>query len=176
MKKIFAVLFLGSMLAINLTACAQGKDDKSKRPSLPAKVTQMISGGATISIDYSRPVLKGRVIGTDVEPKPGQVWRTGANEATVFETDKDIMVEGQKLPAGKYGLFTIMNGSEWTIIFNKTWQQWGAFKYSAADDALRVKVNSSNASTPGEYMTFMIDPSGKVSITWGNIQVDFHIM
>ena len=68
----------------------------------------------------------------------GKVWRTGANEATVFETDKDVTIDGKKLPAGKYGLFTLFNGNDATIIFNKTWKQWGAFDYNEADDALRV--------------------------------------
>lgn len=171
MKKVFSFALLASLVFSGLTACAQG--DKANRPSPPAKVTQTVSTGATISIDYSQPALKGRTIGTDVEPMAGKVWRTGANEATVFETDKDIMVEGQKLSAGKYGLFTIMNGNDWTIIFNKTWNQWGAFDYKQADDVLRVNVKSSTASSAMERMTFMIDKSGKISLIWGTLKVDF---
>src|SRR5436853_5770085 len=102
MKAIFSLtaitFFLFSMLTVN----AQEKD-KSKRPSPPASVTQTINSGAVIHIDYSQPSVKGRVIGKDLEPKEGLVWRTGANEATVFETDKDVKINGQALPAGKYG-------------------------------------------------------------------------
>ena len=95
--------------------------------SPPAKVSQTINGGATITIDYSQPSVKGRTIGSNLEPMEGKVWRTGANKATVFEVSKDVKVEGKTLPAGKYGLFTLVNGEEWTIIFNKTYDQWGAF-------------------------------------------------
>jgi DNA gyrase inhibitor GyrI len=70
------------------------------------------------------------------------VWRTGANEATVFETSKAVKINGKELPAGKYGLFTISGKDNWTIIFNKTWKQWGAFSYKQADDALRVEAKA----------------------------------
>lgn len=151
-------------------------EDKSKRPSPPAKVSEKLKNGATISIDYSKPSIKGRKIGKDIEPMEGKVWRTGANEATVFETDKDVMVMGKKIPAGKYGLFTIFNGKEATIIFNKTWDQWGAFNYKAADDFLRVttKVKEENMST--ETMTFMISPKGIVMLHWGMKKVEFEVM
>src|SRR5678810_962754 len=125
MKYFFSLALLGSALILTNSISAQ--QDKSKRPSPPAKVTEKIKSGATISIDYSQPSIKGRTIGKDLEPMDGQVWRTGANEATVFEVNKNVTVEGKALPAGKYGLFTLVNGNEWTIIFNKTWDQWGAF-------------------------------------------------
>ena len=96
MKKLFNVAMFATVLMAGMQACAQD-EDKSKRPSPPAKVTQKIKSGATISIDYSQPSVKGRTIGKDLEPNDGQVWRTGANEATVFETDKDVSVGGKKL-------------------------------------------------------------------------------
>src|SRR5689334_2927888 len=100
MKKLLAFLMFGSVALTSLQACAQD-EDKSKRPSQPAKATQTISSGATVTIDYSAPSVKGRKIGSDVEPKQGQVWRAGANEATVFEVNKNVTVEGKPLPAGK---------------------------------------------------------------------------
>ena len=118
---------------------------------------------------------KGRTIGKDLEPKAGVVWRTGANEATVFEVDKDVMVEGKLLPKGKYGLFTLVNGEDWTIIFNKTWDQWGAFKYKEAKDALRVNVKAAKATAFAEKMTFTINAAGKVSLMWGDIEVGFMV-
>src|SRR5436190_18953559 len=145
------VLF-SAVLFLSLVAC--GQEDKSKRPSPPALAKETASSGVTISIDYSQPSVKGRTIGTDLEPMADKVWRTGANEATVFEVDKDVKIEGQSLPAGKYGLFTIMNGDEWTIIFNKTWDQWGAFTYNEGDDALRIKVKSGKAPQFSERMTY----------------------
>ncbi len=101
-----------------MTACGQG--DKSKRPSPPASVKETITSGAVVSIDYGQPSVKGRTIGKDLEPKQGLVWRAGANEATVFEVSKDVKVEGQPLPKGKYAFFTIWNADNtWTLIFNK---------------------------------------------------------
>ncbi len=166
-------LLLSALVLIAATVHAQG--DKSKRPSPPASVQQTLLNGAGISIDYSQPAVKGRVIGEELEPKDGQVWRTGANEATVFATNKDIMIEGKSLPAGKYGLFSLVNGDEWTFIFNKTWDQWGAFEYKEADDVLRVKVKAGKSSDLSERMTFTISKEGKVTLLWGNIVVGFMI-
>jgi hypothetical protein len=174
MKKILALAVLAGLFATQVNA-QKPAEDKSKRPSPPAKVTQKISDGATISIDYSQPSVKGRTIGKDLEPMDGQVWRTGANEATVFETDKDVTINGENLPAGKYGLFTLFNGKEVTVIFNKTPNQWGAFKYKAADDQLRVKTNYSEASPASERMTFSISPAGEVTLLWGDRKVDFQV-
>ncbi|HEY6062070.1 MAG TPA: DUF2911 domain-containing protein [Chitinophagaceae bacterium] len=161
------------LLLTTMAAC--GQTDKSQRPSPPALVRETLSNGTTVSIDYSQPAVKGRTIGTDLEPMEGKVWRTGANEATVFQADKDVKIENQPLPAGKYGLFTIMNGDEWTIIFNKTWDQWGAFTYNEADDALRVKVKSGKAPQFSERMTFLVAKDGKITLLWGDIEVDFMV-
>jgi Protein of unknown function (DUF2911) len=169
MKSIFFCL----LTFLTLSAFSQG--DKSQRPSPPALVKETLKTGATVSIDYSQPGVKGRIIGKDLEPMEGKVWRAGANEATVFEVNKNVKVEGKDLPAGKYGLFTVMNGNEWTIIFSKTWNQWGAFSYKEADDALRVKVKSAKAPKFTERMTYAIDKDGKASLLWGDIEVDFKV-
>lgn len=170
MKKLFALtLFIG--LLFNQKSFAQ--DDKTKMPSPPAQVSATIASGAIITINYSQPAVKGRTIGKDLEPMEGKVWRTGANDATVFESNKDIKVEGKTLAAGKYGLFTIVQNGEWTIIFNKTWKQWGAFQYKEADDVLRVKVKGNKALNFSERMTFLIDKSGKITLLWGDHQVNF---
>ena len=166
------VLF-STVLFLSLVAC--GQEDKSKRPSPPALTKETTSSGVTITIDYSQPSVKGRTIGTNLEPMPGKVWRTGANEATIFQVNKNVKVEGQALPAGKYGLFTIMNGDEWTIIFNKTWDQVGAFNYKEADDVLRIKVKGGKANPFAEKMKFTISKAGKVTLVWGDKQVDFNV-
>ena len=170
MKYLLSLSMMSLLLFFTLGSCAQA--DKSKRPSPPALVTQKI-GDLTISIDYSQPSVKGRTIGTDLEPKPGEVWRTGANEATVFEVDKDVKVNGNALPKGKYGLFTLVDGNDWIFIFNKTWKQWGAFDYKEADDAFRIKVKGGKADPFAEKMNFSIDEKGKVTLVWGDKKVDF---
>jgi len=172
MKKLF---FLMPLAILAISACGQHNDDKSKRPSPPATAMGTTTSGTSITISYSQPSVKGRTIGKDLEPMAGKVWRTGANEATVFEISKDAKVEGQALPAGKYGLFTIMNGDEWTIIFNKTWNQWGAFTYKDKDDVLRVKVKSTKAPSFAEKFTINAGKDGKVSILWGDYEVDFNV-
>jgi hypothetical protein len=165
-------LLLLSVIAL-VTIGVRAQDDKSKRPSPPAKVTETTSKGVTITVDYSQPAVKGREIGKEIAPY-GQVWRTGANEATVFEVSKDVKVEGKTLPAGKYGLYSIPGKDEWVIIFNKTWKQWGT-NYTEKDDALRVKVKPGKAPSFTERMTFAVAKTGKVSLMWGNDEVDFSV-
>lgn len=174
MKKLLTIALLASGLMMSTHGANAQNDDKSKRPSPPAKVTEKLASGATITIDYSQPSVKGRTIGKDLEPMDGKVWRTGANEATVFETDKDILVNNEKLPAGKYGLFTIFSGNEVTVIFNKTWKQWGAFTYKADDDVLRIKSKSEEASPASEKLVFSISTDA-VSFVWGNKKVEFQV-
>ncbi len=175
MKKLMSIALLVAGMIASTSTKAQDTEDKSKRPSPPAMASQKIASGATISIDYSQPSVKGRTIGKDLEPMQGQVWRTGANEATVFETDKDLTIDGKTLPAGKYGFFTIFNGEDATVIFNKTSKQWGAFKYNEADDALRIKASVEAASSPAEKMTFAISPDGKVDLMWGDKKMEFAV-
>ena len=164
-----------TIAACFFTTFVFAQQDKAGRPSPPATTKAALAGGKVVSIDYSQPSVKGRTIGRDLEPINGKVWRTGANEATVFEVNKDVKIEGKKLRAGKYGLFTIAGEREWIIIFNKTWNQWGAFNYKEGDDVLRIKVRPAKAKTFSEKMTFTIGDNGKVSLMWGDRQVDFNV-
>jgi len=174
MKKIiFLAMFFG-FIAMQANAQKQ-TEDKSKRASPPAKITQKIPSGATIIIDYSQPSIKGRTIGKDLEPMEGKVWRTGANEATIFETDKPVTINGAPLPAGKYSFFTIFNGKDVTLIFNKRWDQWGAFTYKESEDQLRVNTQYQELNPPSEKMTFTMSPDGVVNLLWGNRKVTFQV-
>ena len=173
MKKFLSIALLSGILLMTVNAHAQ--EDKSKRPSPPATASATTSKGVTIKIDYSQPSVKGREIGKDLEPMKGKVWRTGANEATVFEVNKDVTIDGKPLKAGKYGLFSVWNGDSWTVVFNKTWNQWGAFDYKEADDALRVNVKNMPPAKPAEKMTFTVDKAGKVMLAWGNVGFDFTV-
>jgi len=167
-------LILFSAFVFLMGQSCQAQDAK-QRPSPAAKVTETIVSGASITIDYSQPAVRGRTIGKGLEPIDGKIWRTGANEATVFETSKDIFVQGQKLPAGKYGLFSVVNNGEWTIIFNKTFKQMGAFQYKEADDALRVKAKADKAPEFHERMSFEIAKSGDITLFWGDNRVVFQV-
>ena len=148
--------------------------DKKPVASPPAVATEKINSGATVTINYSQPSVKGRTIGKDLEPKAGQVWRTGANNATTFEVSQDVTIDGKPLPKGRYSLFTLVNGDEWIFIFNKTAEQWGAFKYAEADDALRVTTKGGKG-TFAEKLTFMIAKDGKVSLVWGDHKAGFTV-
>jgi hypothetical protein len=172
MKKIIPL----AMLLLFCFFCSSSfAQDKNKRPSPPALVKQTISSGAELSIDYSQPSVKGRTIGKDLEPKEGEVWRTGANEATIFETTKALKMDGKELPAGKYALFSISGKDSWTIIFSKTWKQWGAYDYKEADDALRINVKPQIAATFSEKMTFTIDKNGWITLLWGDNKIAFSV-
>jgi len=170
MKCLFSISILGLLLLTSFHAIAQS--DKSKRPSPAATLSQKV-GEATITITYGQPSVKGRTIGVDLEPMPGRVWRAGANEATVFETDKDITVAGKVLPKGKYGFFILAQGDRWIIIFNKTWDQWGAFKYKEADDVLR-DTRDVRPGTYTEKLTYKLDAAGNMNILWGD--KDIHVL
>ena len=172
MKNAFSVMAICALVISFSSLKAQ--NDKSKRASPPASASQTIPSGAKITIDYSQPSLKGRTIGKDVEPNAGKVWRMGANEATVFQTDKDVMIEGKPLPAGKYSLFGIMDGSDFTLIFNKAYNIWGTtYEQNKSKDALQVKVKASMENNSVEKLKYTIDPSGKVILYWGKLMVPF---
>ncbi|HET8830121.1 MAG TPA: DUF2911 domain-containing protein [Pelobium sp.] len=171
MRKQIATLACLFILFVAVNANAQ--TDKSKRLSPPDKVTETIKSGVTVSIDYSQPSIKGRSIGNEIAPY-GKVWRTGANEATVFEINKDVKINGKPLSAGKYGLYSIPGQKEWTIIFNKVWNQSVA-KYTEVEDALRITVNAMTAKDFTEKMTFKIEKSGEVKLMWGNVVVPFTV-
>ncbi len=174
MKKIFAFTFLAA--ALFTTVASNAQQDKSKRASPPDSISQKISSGATIFINYSQPSLKGRTVGKDVEPVKDSVWRMGANEATVFEADKDVMIEGQKLPAGKYSLFGLWTDKGYTLIFNKAYKIWGTmYKDNKDKDALRVTVKPQFEDKIQEKLKYTIDKSGLVSLLWGNLVIAFHV-
>ncbi len=140
----------------------------------PADSTMVkTNDGVTINIHYSSPSLKGRKIGTEVA-EFGKVWRTGANATTTISFDNNVTINGKRLEAGKYGIHTIPGEANTTIIFNKTWDQWGT-KYDQKDDALRVDVKNDKLSSSQERMKIMADKSGKVSIAWGTYGASFQV-
>jgi hypothetical protein len=140
-----------------------------------AKVSGTTASGTHIAIRYNQPSVRGRTIGNDLEPLPGKVWRTGADSTTAFSIDKDVTVEGKALPAGRYGLFTIADGENWTIIFNKNPKQWGAFTYKQEDDALRVTVKAGKTKTFQEKFTITVSKEGKIDLLWGDSDVAFTV-
>jgi DUF2911 family protein len=105
-----------------LCASASAQEEKGKRPSPPAGADCTLAAGKTIHVDYSSPRMKGRKIYGGLVPW-GQIWRTGANEATTFVISADVIVGGKEVPAGSYTLFTIPNEDKWTLIISKKTKQ-----------------------------------------------------
>ena len=147
------------------------------RVSPKASLTQMI-GLTELEIEYSRPSVRGRQIWGALVPY-GEVWRTGANEATRFVVSDDVTINGQKLAKGTYSLHTIPGESEWTLIFNSVADQWGSYSYDAANDVLRVKVAPRRAPHAHESMLFAIpsvsSDSAEVHFAWENVVVPFTV-
>ena len=135
-------------------------------------------GLGKITLTYSRPNVKGRKIFGGTEPY-GTVWRTGANSATVIKFSDDVTLEGHKVPAGEYALFSIPGTDEWTIIINKTANQWGAYTYKAADDLLRFTVKP--IALPETIETFTMQfanvfpTSGELLLKWEHTELVIHL-
>lgn len=154
-----------AMVMISSISCAQ------KSPRKNAKGT---IGGASIEIDYGAPSVKGRKIWGGLE-KYGDVWRAGANENTTVSFDKDVKVAGQALPAGKYGFFIIPNETgEWTVIFSKKNDAWGAYSYSVSDDALRVSVNPEMVDDNQEELMYAIANEG-ILFAWEKARLNIPV-
>lgn len=131
---------------------------KSK-PSPPASASCDLGSGKTIKTDYSSPRMKGRKIYGDLVPF-GEVWRTGANDATTFVPSADVVVGGNTVPAGSYTLFTVPTADKWTLIINKKTGEWGIpYKYES-DELVRVAMHVSKLPSPVEDFTIAYDKSG----------------
>lgn len=105
----------------------------------PPDSTMLEMDGLFVRIYYGSPSVRDRKIFGDLVPY-GELWRTGANEATTLEANSDVMLNGNRLPAGKYALFTIPDEGQWTVVINKVADQWGAYEYNKREDVLRFDV------------------------------------
>jgi len=132
----------------------------------PAIHVEKTVNGLTIKIDYSSPQVKDRIIWGGLEPYD-KVWRTGANNATTLEVSENAKIGKNKLPAGKYALFTIpMKGDTWTVIINKVADQWGAFNYKESEDLFRFDVKVDRTIDISESLKFDILDDGTVVFAW----------
>jgi hypothetical protein len=147
MKKIYTSICTVALLF----ACLCSNAQLTPQPSSTQTIAQGFGLGK-INLVYSRPNVKGRKIFGGMEPY-GTVWRTGANSATVIKFSDDVTMDGKKIPAGEYGLFSIPGENEWTIIISKQPKQWGAYSYKEADDFLRFTVKTEHLAALTETMT-----------------------
>jgi Protein of unknown function (DUF2911) len=168
-KKFAFVVSIFAVFALSAVIAAQMKD-KSQRPSPPEQAQCKFSDGKTVTINYSSPRAKGRKIFGGLVPY-GEVWRTGANEATALVTTANLSVGSTNVPAGNYTLFTIPNQNKWTLIINKKTGEWGIpYKYES-DELGRSDMSVSQTPSPVEDFTISFDQSGTscaMNITWEN--------
>jgi len=166
------IAFLTSLiLALTAVAAGQGK------PSPAASASCDLGAGKSIKTDYSSPRMKGRKIYGGLVPY-GEVWRTGANDATTFVTSADAVVGGKAVPAGSYTIFTVPNADKWTLIVNKKTGEWGIpYKYES-DELARVDMKVSKTSAPVENFTISYEKSGSgcsMHLDWENTRASVDI-
>jgi len=173
MYKKTTVTFL--FLLCSIVAFSQQIQMPQASPS--AKISQRV-GLTDVSVNYSRPSTKGRKIFGELVPY-GQVWRTGANGATMISFSTNVKIQGQAVPAGDYALYSIPGKNEWTIILSSNKELWGAIGYDKTDDVLRFAAKPTKLNK--KYETFeitfanMSDSGADLALKWENTGVDFRI-
>ncbi len=187
MNKTFITFFFSfSLLLITVESFSQSNQIRLSQKS---SITQHVGLDTQITINYSRPAVKGREVWGNIvsyglaEPdrySRGKKfpWRAGANENTTIEFNNDIKIEGSQIPAGKYSVHMIPSENEWIIIFNKNNNQWGSYSYDESADALRVKVKPLNG-TFQEFLTYnfgnITENSVVAFLHWEKLKVPFKI-
>jgi len=141
------------------TVPSGAQDDRSQRPSPPAKAECRFADGKTIAVDYSSPRMRSRRIFGGLVPY-GEVWRAGANEATTFVTNSNLVVGGRNVPAGSYTLFAVPEQNRWTLIVHKKTGVWGIPYPGTADELVRAPMTLSRLPQPLENFTIAFDRSG----------------
>ena len=178
MRKAIAVVSVVGLALVTFILVLRAQEDKAKRPSPPATAALDLGGGKSITIDYSSPRLKGRTVGQEVAPY-GQVWRTGANEATTFVSTADVTVGGKAVPAGNYTLFTIPNKDKWLLILSKKTGEWGTNYAGPSNDLARIDMKVSTLSSPVENFAISFDKTlngGTLNLEWGTTRASVPIV
>lgn len=169
-----------TLLAVCLFALAAilpAQDDKSKRPSPPASAECKLAGGKTVKVDYSSPRMKSRKIYGGLVPF-GEVWRTGANEATTFVNSADVTVGGTAVPAGNYTIFTIPEASKWTLVVSKKTGEWGTEYAGPGEDLARIPMKVSKTGGPVENFTIGFEQAGgkcTLIMDWENTRASVEV-
>ncbi len=173
-SRVSAALLGALLLSLGLAASADAQDRGSMLPRVSpnASITQTV-GVSTMEVTYGRPSTRDRTIFGDLVPY-GEVWRTGANEATVIDLSTPVSIGGETLAAGRYALFTIPSKDEWTVIFNETADQWGAYNYDESKNVLRVTTEPMTGPEH-EMLTFafqaVTDTSATLLMQWADTHV-----
>jgi len=177
-----------SLIMIFMSSNSFGQSNQV-RQSQKSSVTQYVGVDTQITINFSRPAVKGRVVWGNIVPyglgtsdryadgKPFP-WRAGANENTTIELNNDVKIEGSILAAGKYSIHMIPSKTDWIIIFNKNSNQWGSFSYDESADALRVSVTPVDAPFE-EFLNYSFGNITENSVVaflhWEKLKIPFQI-
>jgi len=185
---LFAFIILAMAFMVELSSPALAQKDKVRK-SLKASLTQRLGLDTDITFEFSRPGVKGRTIWGELVPygmNPGNKyskekpypWRAGANENSTIEFNNDVLIEGNKIAAGKYGIHMIPAEEKWTVMFSKKNEEWGSFSYDENEDALRITVQPAKASHQ-EWLTFgfnNLEGSSAVAfLHWEKLIIPFSI-
>jgi hypothetical protein len=162
-----SIVFLFAIIFFKVNA-----QNSSERVSPPKVETKVINGNR-VTINYSSPAVKGRVIWGDLVPY-NSVWRTGANEATNIEFEKDVKLNNQIVKAGIYSLFTLPTEDDWTVILNSEAKQWGAFNYNPSKDVIRFEVKPIKSEEYNESLVFKFEKN-QINLYWENLKLGFPI-
>lgn len=168
-------MMLGSCLIAPVLSAAQGGQQRKS----PHETVTLDVDGKKIAITYGRPSLKGRKAFSGELAPSDQVWRLGADEATKLVLSADAMLNGSlKVPAGSYALFAIPGESKWTVIVNKTADQWGAFNYDQGQDLGRFTVPTKKVATTEQFTIKLAKSDGSsamASMAWQDTEADFSL-
>lgn len=180
LKSILTASFFSGLLLLSTGSSAQ-TDEVCPNPNLIKDTTKKSIksiaegkiGAAQFAINYHSPGVRKRIIWGGLVPY-GEVWVTGAHDATTITFNKNVVIKGVTIPAGKYALFTIPGKNEWIVIINKHWKQHLASEYDAKDDVVRVKVKPA-AHKHLERLQYFIEPvnnnSGNIAVAWEKVKV-----
>ena len=182
MKRIALLTALFFTITTLVSAQMSMSQDKSKRPSPPASAECKFSDGKTVKVDYSSPRAKGRKIFGAASDKAlvpfGEIWRTGANEATTFVTAANVVVGGKDVPAGSYTIFTVPKADAWTLVISKKTGEWGTDYPGEKEDLARVPMSVSKTAAPVENFTIAFDQAGgkcTLRLDWENTRASVEI-
>ncbi len=160
------------LFAVTLIAAWGCDSAPNKRPS-PLTVEKREMDGSLVKVVYSSPSVRGREIWGELVPY-NKIWRTGANEATIFYTENDVLFHGNPLPAGKYAFFTIPGKEHWEVIVNEDWDQWGTYNYDSAMDMIRLKIKPVKTDQFNERMQFQLTDDS-LNLKWENLTISLHL-
>jgi hypothetical protein len=186
MKKIMFFI-ITTIFSLSFNYLAQAQDHKNHqnsevkadttKKSIPAETHAMV-GANHFTIKYYAPAVRGRVIWGGLVAY-GQVWVTGAHNATSIEFTQDIKINNTVVKAGKYAFFTIPDKKNWTVILNKNWEQHLADEYDPKEDILRFEVKPKKQKQVTERLVYEVNKKGKdkkvgeIVVSWEKLSITF---